>query len=442
MNKKKICILGAGLSGLSAGWHLRQKGIESRIFEKEAAPGGLCRSKQIAGFTFDYDGHLLHFKHPYAYQLISRQLAIPLISHQRNAWVYTHGVFSKYPFQANLFGLPPAIAEECLLGFIQASKRKPVRGHARMNFRDWIHLTLGDGIARHFMEPYNKKFWTVDPKKMTCEWLDAFIPVPSLEELIEGTLQESSRQFGYNATFWYPRTGGIQQVADAFARGLDINTADEVTCIEPDKREITLASGARHAYDSVISTLALPELARVVKGIPAGVKKRFGALNWNSILNINLGVDKTHSDGKHWVYFPGKETSFFRVGFAHNFSESSVPRGKHSLYVEISYPKGKVLDQDRAVKRAIHDLKAAGILEGGCQVHAQDVNDIKYGYTIYDRQYRAAVSEIHAYCASKDIILCGRYGSWRYFSMDDSILDGKRAADSVCPRYQKPPCAL
>ncbi|MFA6384531.1 MAG: FAD-dependent oxidoreductase [Candidatus Omnitrophota bacterium] len=429
MNRKKICILGAGLSGLSAGWHLRRKGIVSRVFEKEQSPGGLCRSKLIGGFSFDYDGHLLHFKHPYAQQLISRELSIPLVSHERNAWVYTHGVFSKYPFQANLYGLPPEIAEECLLGFIQASKRKPAREHARMNFKDWIHLTMGPGIARHFMEPYNKKFWTVDPRTMTCEWLDAFIPVPSLQELIEGTLQESPRRFGYNATFWYPRSGSIQQIPEAFARGLDIGTSSEVTSIDPDKKEITLASGERHGYDTVISTLALPELSVLIKGIPRGLKKHFSDLNWNSVLNINLGVDKTNSGGKHWVYFPEKKISFFRVGFPHNFSRSSAPKGKHSLYAEISYPRGKPWDKESAVKRVILDLKAVGILESGCRVHVQDVNYIKYGYTIYDNDYRAALSEINTYCASKNIILCGRYGSWRYFSMEDSILDGKRAAD-------------
>jgi len=28
-----------------------------------------------------------------------------------------------------------------------------------------------------------------------------------------------------------------------------------------------------------------------------------------------------------------------------------------------------------------------------------------------------------------NIIPCGRYGSWRYFSMEDAILDGKQVAD-------------
>ncbi|MCX5714293.1 MAG: NAD(P)-binding protein, partial [Candidatus Omnitrophica bacterium] len=65
MTKKKIIILGAGLAGLSAAWHLSKRGREYQIFVNVPEIGGLCRSKKTAGFTFDCDGHLLHFRSPY-----------------------------------------------------------------------------------------------------------------------------------------------------------------------------------------------------------------------------------------------------------------------------------------------------------------------------------------------------------------------------------------
>jgi UDP-galactopyranose mutase len=74
MSKKKIVILGAGLAGLSAAWHLQKKKIECFVFEKEPVVGGLCRSKQVKGFIFDCDGHLLHFRNKYTLQLVRRLL--------------------------------------------------------------------------------------------------------------------------------------------------------------------------------------------------------------------------------------------------------------------------------------------------------------------------------------------------------------------------------
>ena len=70
MAKKRIIILGAGLAGLSTAWHLQRRGLDCQVYEKEPEVGGLCRSKNIGGFTFDFDGHLLHFKHNYTFNLI------------------------------------------------------------------------------------------------------------------------------------------------------------------------------------------------------------------------------------------------------------------------------------------------------------------------------------------------------------------------------------
>jgi protoporphyrinogen oxidase len=81
MHKKKIIILGAGLSGLSAAWHLQKKGIDCKVFEKEKEVGGLCSSSKIKGFTFDRSGHLLHFKHSYTFNLVRHLLANNLFEH-------------------------------------------------------------------------------------------------------------------------------------------------------------------------------------------------------------------------------------------------------------------------------------------------------------------------------------------------------------------------
>jgi len=48
----KITIFGAGLTGLTVGYLLSQKGINFEILEKEYGCGGLMRTLQEAGFTF------------------------------------------------------------------------------------------------------------------------------------------------------------------------------------------------------------------------------------------------------------------------------------------------------------------------------------------------------------------------------------------------------
>lgn len=50
---KNIKIIGAGISGLSAGCYLQMNGYETEIFEMNTIPGGLCTSWDINGYTID-----------------------------------------------------------------------------------------------------------------------------------------------------------------------------------------------------------------------------------------------------------------------------------------------------------------------------------------------------------------------------------------------------
>jgi phytoene dehydrogenase-like protein len=50
---KKINLIGAGISGLSAGCYLQMNGFETHIFERNPNPGGLCTSWKKGDYTFD-----------------------------------------------------------------------------------------------------------------------------------------------------------------------------------------------------------------------------------------------------------------------------------------------------------------------------------------------------------------------------------------------------
>jgi len=162
----EVVILGAGLTGLSAAYHLKQP---YEIFEKEQEIGGLCRSICRDGFTFDFTGHLLRFNDHRIKDLIEDVCRVPWVLHQRRASIYTHRTYLPYPFQAHLSGLPQKVTCECLLGLLRAQQQAHVFQPAR-NFEDWVIKNFGPGIARHFLLPYNRKIWQADPSEMTPDW--------------------------------------------------------------------------------------------------------------------------------------------------------------------------------------------------------------------------------------------------------------------------------
>jgi protoporphyrinogen oxidase len=157
----------------------------------------------------------------------------------------------------------------------------------------------------------------------------------------------------------------------------------------------------------------------------------FRKLRWNSIFNLNLGIKGDCQAGRHWIYFPHKESIFFRVGFFHNFSNNIVPRGSSAMYTEVAYSKNRPIDKSKVVSRIVKDLKACGVLAEDNKLSVLDINDIKYGYPIYDQDYSRVTAAIRGFLSRNKIIACGRYGNWQYMSMEDAILDGRRAAGAI-----------
>ena len=53
MNRKKVIVIGAGFSSLSAACYLAKDGYDVSVLEKNATVGGRARQLKKDGFTFD-----------------------------------------------------------------------------------------------------------------------------------------------------------------------------------------------------------------------------------------------------------------------------------------------------------------------------------------------------------------------------------------------------
>src|SRR5262249_23946526 len=112
-----ILIAGAGPTGLSATYHL---GSDALLVERNSTVGGWCRSVVERGYTFDYAGHIMFSNDADVHRLYKVLLGDNVHWQNREAWIYTDGVYTRYPFQGALYGLPPNVIKECLVGAIAA----------------------------------------------------------------------------------------------------------------------------------------------------------------------------------------------------------------------------------------------------------------------------------------------------------------------------------
>ena len=426
MSGQRIVIIGGGLAGTSAGYHLAEH--DPVIFEKESEIGGLCRSFTQDGFTFDCTGHLIHLRNAYTKELVAKLLPDAFDAHERRAAIHSKATTTPYPFQANTYGLPPEVVKECVIGFVESMQAHTNGGPK--NFHEWVLQTFGTGIANHFMLPYNEKFWRQDLRNITADWVSWAIPKPTLEEVINGALGLTNKGMGYNPKFIYPKNGGIDCLPQALAKPVRRVVMNEsVEYIDPKKKYVRMTSGAEEPYDVLISTLPLPVAYRMLKHTPDSLQDAAQKLHAISVLNINLGVNRPDIHDQHWVYFPEDQYTFSRVGFPMNFSKAAGPAGASSMYIEITHDPKEKINVDEATERSICDLQKCGILQKSDQVLTRHVLDIRYAYVVFDEHRQAHLQSLIDYMQSLGIYTAGRYGQWEYYSMEDSILSGKKAAE-------------
>lgn len=115
--KPQTIIIGAGPTGLSAAYHL---GEDTLLVDQNETVGGWCRSIEDGGFTFDYAGHIMFSKEDYVHELYKMLLGDNVHWQDREAWIYSKNVYTRYPFQGALYGLPPNVIKECIIGAVEA----------------------------------------------------------------------------------------------------------------------------------------------------------------------------------------------------------------------------------------------------------------------------------------------------------------------------------
>jgi len=59
--------------------------------------------------------------------------------------------------------------------------------------------------------------------------------------------------------------------------------------------------------------------------------------------------------------------------------------------------------------------------------------DIPYAYPIYNKKRKNTLEEIKNLLKNYNVFLAGRFGEWEYSYMEESILEGRRIADLLCP---------
>ncbi len=410
-------IIGAGISGLAfADW---VEGDDYLVCEADTEVGGYCKTIVRDGFVWDYSGHFFHFRHPEIERyLVDRMKGQRVLEVAKDSRIYWKGTLIDFPFQKNIHQLPKQDFIDCLHD-LYFREEKPAA-----SFREMLYAKFGRSIAEMFLVPYNEKLYATDLGALDVDAMGRFFPYADVDEIIRNFRSADNRS--YNATFTYPEGGAIQYV-HALLEGVDASKVclnERVERVDLEAKVAHTSRGRRIAFEHLVSSAPFPRLLAM-----CGVPHDEGAFTWNKVLVFNLGFDRKGPEGVHWIYFPQRELSFYRVGFYDNIFGTD----RMSIYVEIGFPRDAVIDEGvvgAMRERVLADLARCGIVDAHELVASHSVV-LDPAYVHITTRSLAEVARLKPELAERGVRSIGRYGSWTYCSIEDNIVEARALADSL-----------
>lgn len=420
---KNIVILGAGIAGISAAYHLKKAGIESVIYEQDDGYGGLCRSFNVDGFTFDTFAHISFDSNTVEYL----ENTTEHYTHAPEALNFDNGRWLRHPVQNNMVDLPVDERVKLIKGFVE----KKIGGEAA-NYAQWLESVYGIQFAHAYPFRYTRKYWTVEPEQLETKWVRGRMYEPDLEEVLRGAMTKDTPGVHYSKEARYPKRGGFQSFISFMAKECNIIYHKRVCSIDSSLKKIGFADGTEVHYDHLISTLPIKEICGFMADVPDRVKNAAEQLDFTSGIMVSIGINRPKVSPALWFYIYDEDIFPARIYSPDWKSPNNVPSNCSALQAEIYYSKYKPLTKslDEVMEEVIEQLLRLKLFERS-EIIVKDVRMKKYANIMFTPDIYHARDEIHSFLSAKQIVCAGRFGEWDYLWAGQSLLSGKRATENV-----------
>jgi protoporphyrinogen oxidase len=419
----KICILGAGISGVTLARLLAADGHAVVVLEKADRAGGLCRSRQTQGFTWDEaGGHILFSKDKaaLAWQKARCGGDAALGEIARQTRILWHDRFVPYPFENGVGHLTKEAIVDCIEGYVEAYVQRKTGVPCPANFKDWILWRMGGGFARHFMFPYNEKIWDCDLATMSSAWVAGRVPEAPLRDVLSSAVGVDTQGYTHQSVFWFPKHGGFEALVRGTVQGggFALRTG---TAVENVRRTGTQYHVNGEAFDLVVNTVPLPQIERTIEGIPDAIRADIRALVPISLVNVIIGVKTDRPIPPYsWIYLPFAAQGLAnRVTYFSNYSPHNAPPGHASFMAEVTH-RGDLTPDRAFVDELVTQLARCGLFARDAVVMTDCANH-EFAYIDQNLAFPERIARVRAWFDSSGYITFGRFGRYEYHNSDQCI---------------------
>lgn len=436
--KKKIVILGAGITGLILAKELSQKYKDKVVvLEKENYLGGLISTLSAGDLSFDLGSHRLHRDaSPRIIKYIEESVGEKLLKRPRRGKLYFQGKFIDYP--PHLYGLLKDLSfqkftEFCVSYLKTFVSPSIVKGK---NFEEAMIKKAGKKNYEIFYKDYAKKLWGKDPKQISTD-------SSRKRRIFESIGSLTKSLFTKNDYFFYPRRG-IGEIAKSLEDKITNNNGRVIKAVEIKKvflnnsrvSGITIEDSQGSEIDIDLSILISTIPADELFGLLFEKESAKDSLEWRGLRLLYILIEENIKCESETYYFPSLDVILGRVSEIRKYSPYLNSSIKETLLtIEIPSSAGDDIwdmEESRLLNLCLRDLIKVKILEKYPKFVKHFSLKLEKAYPVYGLGWEKKFFKIYNKLSKiGNLFTVGRRGLFLHCNIDHCIIQGLELADLI-----------
>jgi len=400
---EKIAVIGAGISGMSAA-HLLSGRADVTVFEKDNRPGGLIKCDRINGTLYHRTGgHVFNSKNEkvleWFWQFFNRDEDFTKAN--RNAVISMPDKNTVgYPIENHVYQLSHDVIKGFIHDIQNMMKEQSVQPQ---NFEEFLKQRFGETLYHLYFQPYNEKIWNSSLSEVPLTWLEGKLPMPTVSEMLYNNFVHVKEMQMVHSSFYYPKQGGSQFLADTLSKDLNIRYNADVNSIKKEDKDWVIDGDH---FDAVVFCGNIKQLPKTIEGVDlSSYQPAIDALQYHGTTSVLCEVE---ANPYSWIYLPDHTYRAHRIICTGNFSPSNNPQGKHTATVEFTDYIGEEEIRENLRKMPFAPQYLAHHFE-------------PYTYPIQNENTKELIVNVKKTLAPDCFYLCGRFADWEYYNMDAAM---------------------
>lgn len=292
---KTILFVGGGYASCCLARMVNDCGYRAIIFERSNTLGGMARSFQKSGMTYEFGPHIIadHGCSKKAINFITRYIRVlPTVV---EATSILQGKFLNFPpYRADFAYLKeyPAIQRE-LLNIPKKADES--------NFESYLISRVGYTLYQLYFRTFTEKFWQINPKNFSASWA-------KLRHLGESIHKQ---QLFFNRKWCTYPVSDFNELFTTISTDIEVHYQTEIAHIDLYSATVTDSKHTIYKGDLVVSTIGIDRL----------FKGRYGMLDYAGYHIEPVIIEKEYfhpinpKTGRHYgmAYYPEKIYPYSRI---------------------------------------------------------------------------------------------------------------------------------